>query len=120
MFDRVAVHVSVISISVGMAVLKNAAPESENPRTFFRGGGFLETRVVSRSTLSRTCEGGNKYDNYNQDQRRERDAVDAFGPRDRSSTRRAICGGTVGLLDVALRHVRRGTRRFAGCQPPAY
>lgn len=95
-------------IAVWKVVVENfMARKRENPRTFFRGGGFVETRVVSRSTLSRTCEGGNKDDD--KDERRERDVddgdVDALGLRGaRMRRRRTMCGGVLRELDAALRH----------------
>ncbi len=83
------------------------AQKRENPRTFFRGGGFQKTRVVSRSTLSRTCEGGNKDDD--EDERRKRDVddggIDALGLRGtRMRARRTMCGGVLRVMDAALRH----------------
>lgn len=99
---------------------KNVAWKRENPRTFFRGGGFLETRVVSRSTLSRTCGGGNK-DDDDKDERRKRDAddggIDALGLRDaRMRSRRTECGGVLRMRDAALRHEQREPCRFKECQ----
>lgn len=98
---------------------KIVVQKRENPRTFFRGGGFFETRVVSRSTLSRTCDGGNKDDDKNE--RRERDVqdsgIDARGLRDeRMSPRRTVCGGVLRELDAALRHEPREPCGFKECQ----
>jgi hypothetical protein len=87
------------------------------------GAGVLETRVVSRSTLSRTCEGANK-DDDDKNERGERDVddsdIDVLGSRDRNTPRRTACGGVMLGLDAALRHGRREPRRFVQCQAPAY
>lgn len=113
-------------IVVGKVVLvkivleKFVAQKRENPRTFFRGGGSLETRVVSRSTLSRTCDGGNK-DDDDKNERRKRDVdnggVAALGLRDaRMRPRLTVCGGVLRVLDAALRHECREPCRFTECQ----
>lgn len=94
-------------MTVGTSFEKVEPRKAKNPRTFFRGGGFFETRVVSRSTLSRTCEGANK-DDDDKNERGERDVddsdIDTLGSRDRSTPRRTACGGVVLELDAALRH----------------
>jgi hypothetical protein len=110
-------------MTVGTSFEKQEPQKAKTPAPS-SGAGVLETRVVSRSTLSRTCEGANKDDDDDKNERGERDVddsdIDASGSRDRSTPRRTACGGVVPELDAALRHDRREPRRFAQCQAPAY
>lgn len=104
--------------------MKSGTSKKRKPPHLLQGRGFLETRVVSRSTLSRTCEGGNKYDDDDKndcDERKvQQNGVRTLALRDRNAPYRTACGGVVRAMDAALRHDRREPRRLAQCQAPMY
>ena len=115
-FDRVAVHVS----RSWMRGSENQGPgKTKTPAPSSGAGVSVEPGVVSRATLSRTCEAANKDYEYEHGDAGHRGAGKEGARIVRTHVDRGLGGGAGGVRDVALRHGSRETCALRNCQPSA-